>query len=82
MFGVAVSGKSAFSLMDTVFTGPDWWTGGAFGAEGGAACTIVILLGLLCIRFLVKKPEPALWTLDSHMPLTRGKRWEDEEEAV
>ena len=30
-------------------TGPDWLTGGAYGLEGGAACTIALLISIVVI---------------------------------
>lgn len=69
IFGMAVSGTETVSIFQTRFTGPDWVTGGAFGAEGGIVVTAVILLGLLFIRFCVRKPEPPEWTMDSGLPM-------------
>lgn len=75
VFGIPVSGSGVpgSALMNTLFTGPDWLTGGAFGVEGGAICTLVILLGILFTRFYVKAAEPqeAFWTLNGDLPLTR-----------
>lgn len=45
IFGLPVSGTpSGSSLLTLQLTGPDWWAGGAFGAEGGLAVTLVLLL--------------------------------------
>ncbi|MDR0220787.1 MAG: CPBP family intramembrane metalloprotease [Lachnospiraceae bacterium] len=73
VLGVPVSGLGSIvenSVMATVFTGPDWLTGGAFGIEGGAACTLVNIAGLVFIHFCLKQSE-GLWGFDSDMPLTR-----------
>ncbi|WP_299756865.1 type II CAAX endopeptidase family protein [uncultured Chloroflexus sp.] len=47
LFGLAVSGQETGvgTLFDLMETGPDWFTGGAFGPEGGLAVTIVLVLG-------------------------------------
>ncbi|MGQ9491356.1 MAG: lysostaphin resistance A-like protein [Anaerolineae bacterium] len=47
-FGLAVSGNQAQGgmLFDLMETGPDWFTGGAFGPEGGLAVTLVLLAGM------------------------------------
>ncbi len=52
-FGFEVSGTNAgggtlFNLMET---GADWLTGGAFGPEGGAAVTIVLLIAIAVTLF-------------------------------
>jgi membrane protease YdiL (CAAX protease family) len=74
ILGVPVSGLSSIvedSVIATVFTGPDWLTGGAFGIEGGAACTLVNIAGLVYLHFCVKQAE-GMWSIDSDLPLTRG----------
>ncbi len=47
-FGLAVSGNRAEGgmLFDLMETGPDWFTGGAFGPEGGLAVTLMLLAGM------------------------------------
>lgn len=76
IWGIPVSGSGipTCAFTTTVFTGPDWLTGGAFGIEGGAACTLVILLGLVFTHFFVCVPEQPdrFWQMDNHLPLTRG----------
>ncbi len=52
-FGFEVSGTNAgggtlFNLMET---GEDWLTGGAFGPEGGAAVTVVLLIAIAVTVF-------------------------------
>lgn len=45
IWGLPVSGTSVHQpLWISKETGPDWWTGGTFGPEGGAVCTIVCIL--------------------------------------
>ena len=74
VFGIPVSGTEDFSLMETVFTGNTWITGGAFGAEGGAVCTLVLAAFLLFIHFVIKAPDDNGWSIDSDMPLLRGQQ--------
>ena len=74
IFGMNVSGMETDSIINTEFTGANWITGGAFGAEGGIVTTIVILLGFVFLRCAVKKPSAPVWTFKSDLPLVRGKR--------
>jgi len=73
IFGIPVSGVflPESALMSTVLIGPVWLTGGAFGVEGGAVCTLVLLLGLLFIHFCVKPPDnpEKFWRIDGDLPL-------------
>lgn len=48
LFGLQVSGAElgGGTLFDLLETGPDWFTGGAFGPEGGLAVTLVLLTGI------------------------------------
>ena len=39
------SGMSLPGLLQTTLSGPDWYTGAAYGLEGSAACTVVLLAG-------------------------------------
>jgi membrane protease YdiL (CAAX protease family) len=71
IYGIPVSGLEAPSLMAYHASGPEWLTGGAFGVEGGAIATAVIVLGLAFTHFCIKQPDH-LWRIDSDMPLTRG----------
>jgi hypothetical protein len=36
-------------LLRGMNSGPDWLTGGAYGIEGGAACTIALLISTVVI---------------------------------
>jgi len=52
VLGLPVSGVVRFApapLLKAVNIGPDWLTGGAYGIEGGAACTIALLLSTVII---------------------------------
>ena len=53
LFGLAVSGEETGvgTLLDLMETGPDWFTGGAFGPEGGLAVMLMLVLG--CVLMLV-----------------------------
>ncbi len=52
-FGFEVSGNSARggTLINLTETGPDWFTGGTFGPEGGLVVTIFLMIGILVILF-------------------------------
>lgn len=58
-FGLAVSGNQAQGgmLFDLMETGPDWFTGGAFGPEGGLAVTLVLLAGMAAMLAWPGRPE-------------------------
>jgi hypothetical protein len=52
VLGLPVSGITSITptpLLRATDLGPAWLTGGAYGIEGGAACTIAILLSTLII---------------------------------
>lgn len=62
LLDLPVSGLSAFDtpVYSGVATGPEWWTGGAFGPEAGLAATLVLLGGtvwLLRTRRVRVAPE-------------------------
>ncbi|MBD0371631.1 MAG: CPBP family intramembrane metalloprotease [Pyrinomonadaceae bacterium] len=63
VLGLPVSGIEALSpapLLRAADTGPQWLTGGAYGVEGGAACTLAILVSIIFIwrtRLLSATPE-------------------------
>jgi membrane protease YdiL (CAAX protease family) len=69
LLGLPVSGISRLApapLLNAVNLGPDWLTGGAYGIEGGAACTIALLISTviiwrakLFVRADVPKPSAA-----------------------
>jgi membrane protease YdiL (CAAX protease family) len=52
LLGLPVSGIQRIApapLLKAMNTGPDWLTGGAYGIEGGAACTAALLISTLII---------------------------------
>jgi len=52
LLGLPVSGIERIApapLLKAINAGPDWLTGGAYGIEGGAACTIALLISTLVI---------------------------------
>jgi hypothetical protein len=76
IFGIPISGSSNdTALLNTTFSGPDLLTGGAFGAECGAACTLIIILGMLFVQFVIKPPKnpKEFWSMDGDLPLTRTR---------
>jgi membrane protease YdiL (CAAX protease family) len=57
IFGINVSGLGGFSpdpLMRATDAGPAWLTGGAYGIEGGVACTFALIISLGAIYYLPK----------------------------
>lgn len=63
LLGLPVSGIEALTpapLLRATDAGPAWLTGGAYGVEGGAACTVALLVSMLFIwrtRLLSATPE-------------------------
>ena len=52
VLGLPVSGIERISpapLLKAINLGPDWLTGGAYGIEGGAACTVALLISTVVI---------------------------------
>lgn len=52
IFGLPVSGIDRFApapLLHAVNRGPDWLTGGAYGIEGGAACTVALAVSIFVV---------------------------------
>ena len=62
LLGLPVSGIQRMApapLLHAMNAGPDWLTGGAYGIEGGAACTVALLIStvvILKMKFLSKAP--------------------------
>jgi hypothetical protein len=58
VWGLPVSGTTVTqTLTKGLETGPDWWTGGTFGPEGGAACTLVCALACFVIWKFVRPTD-------------------------
>ncbi|MBD0373947.1 MAG: hypothetical protein ICV60_24265, partial [Pyrinomonadaceae bacterium] len=63
LLGLPVSGIEALShapLLRAADAGPVWLTGGAYGVEGGAACTLAIIISTIFLwrtRLLSVTPE-------------------------
>ena len=57
IFGVLVSGSTTGSslLQFAPGSGPDWLTGGSFGAAGAIVCTLVMLVTILILAYQLKK---------------------------
>lgn len=56
VFGLSVSGVTPLggAVVDFATVGPDWFTGGAYGVEAGAAATVVLLLGIAVILLVAR----------------------------
>jgi membrane protease YdiL (CAAX protease family) len=46
LLGLPVSGMTFETLTTATLTGPELWTGGAFGPEGGLAASLVLLVSI------------------------------------
>ncbi len=72
VFGFPVSGTgNAATAIATELTGPEWFTGGAFGPEAGLLGLLAILLGGVLIVLWVgrKGPLSIRWGLAGYHPL-------------
>lgn len=58
VFGLEVSGgvSGGGMLLNLMEAGPDWFTGGVFGPEGGLAVTLILIVGIAAV-FLWKRSE-------------------------
>lgn len=71
VFGINVSGIAEFSpdpVLRATDVGPAWLTGGAYGIEGGAACTFALVVSMALIYFL-PNPKPDEEMLALNQPL-------------
>ena len=64
VFSVAVSGGASKGLLQSRMVGPDWLTGGAFGAEASVgALAVCIVAGIALVFLAVRKGNviPTIW---------------------
>ncbi len=57
VFGFKVSGTDTQGMLTTVFPKDSILNGGAFGPEGGLFVTVIILLGILFVKFYYKNSQ-------------------------
>jgi membrane protease YdiL (CAAX protease family) len=73
VFGLAVSGITDFAvLVQGRAQGPVWLTGGGYGIEGSAVATVVILLGIVPIVRLYRRPAAGLEVIPGYGGLARN----------
>jgi membrane protease YdiL (CAAX protease family) len=69
IFGISVSGLGELAsapLMKPADSGPAWLTGGAYGIEGGIACTMALVVSVALIYFLpIFKPSEEMVVFSS-----------------
>jgi membrane protease YdiL (CAAX protease family) len=64
VFSVAVSGSSSKGLLQSRMVGPDWLTGGTFGAEASVvALAVCAVAGIALVFFAITKGKviPTIW---------------------
>ena len=63
-------------MYDTVETGPDWWTGGAFGPEAGIVGTAAMIAGIAWLLRTGRLREPdEVRTMRPLVDARIGERW-------
>jgi membrane protease YdiL (CAAX protease family) len=75
LLGLPVSGITSLTrapLFRATDTGPAWLTGGAYGIEGGAACTVALIISTIFIwkTGLLKADEELKILTDAEVPKT------------
>jgi CAAX protease family protein len=73
VYGLPVSGFGTFwaSFLSTQQSGPDLWTGGSFGPEGGLLGPAAMFLGVLLTALWVRLHTGKL---SLHLPIAEGRR--------
>ena len=64
VFSIAVSGVASEGLLQSQLSGPDWLTGGAFGAEASVVavvCCVLLCAAMLTIVARQRRFVPAFW---------------------
>ncbi len=59
LLGFGVSGNEQASLLQPILSGPDWFTGGAFGLEASVPGLVFVIFAII-VLLRWKRPEPAL----------------------
>jgi uncharacterized protein len=75
IFSVTVSGGSSNGLLKSKLVGPDWLTGGAFGAEASVVALVVcVAAGIVLIVLAVRKGRvvPPFWAARQRPVLAPG----------
>jgi hypothetical protein len=58
LYGLPVSGINQFSVLWTGRAdGPTWLTGGAYGLEGSATASVLILVVIMIVAWLPRRPD-------------------------
>jgi membrane protease YdiL (CAAX protease family) len=57
LFGYAVSGTESFTLIRSTVTGPQLFTGGAFGPEAGLVVLPALLVGIVLVTWYTRKKQ-------------------------
>jgi uncharacterized protein len=85
IYGFPVSGGQAgVSIISLQQNGPDLWTGGAFGPEGGLIGVLTMLLGMGVVLLWVRYTRGSL-ALDTSLAFYRPRpqeEWDEEDDEV
>jgi len=75
ILGIPTSGGVGASegVFTTSLGSNEFIAGGIQGSVGSIFMTIVLAFGFFYVRFVVKKPDDSVWTMESDLPLIRGK---------
>jgi membrane protease YdiL (CAAX protease family) len=73
IFGLGNFGTRVDHSVLTTQLGTNTLLAGSYGPEDSVLCTLVLLLALLAVRFLAKKPNHPVWTPESGLPLIQKR---------
>lgn len=85
ILGINAYGNANASIVTTKMGSNVWLTGEPYRPEGGLIVTCILLLGLLYLKFIYKKPVDTVWTLESDLPFSiklPGKKPNSEDSSV
>lgn len=69
--GLPVSGLTDFAVLGrSQLIGPLWLTGGAYGLEGSATATVVIVVGIIVLLLVPARPAPTVEIAPPMKPLS------------